>query len=308
MRIGISLASLHRVDDPRTGAVHMIERARHAHAAGLDSMFVGDHHVTAQPYYQNSPILGRLLAEWPDRPVGALYLLPLWNPVLLAEQIATLASIAGDRFIMQCGLGGDRRQAAGMGTQLSQRVGMFEAALELMRALWRGETVSEERYWNIQKARISPQPPEPIEVWVGSVAPPAINRTARMAEGWLASPGLTPAQAADALNIYRQACAEHQRKPSATAIRRDLFIGETDALARKTVQPYIDEGYRGMNPQALLYGSVTSVTDQLAELNATGFSDVIVRNLSSDQAEALATIERLGKVKEQLRNVYPARS
>ena len=61
---------------------------------GLDSLFVGDHHNVPVPYYQNVAILGRLLAEWDTRPAGALFLLPLWHPVLLAEQIGTLASIA----------------------------------------------------------------------------------------------------------------------------------------------------------------------------------------------------------------------
>ena len=78
-----------------------------AQQSGLDSLFVGDHHVTAQPYYQNSPMLGRMLAEWGAMPAGALYLLPLWNPVVLAEQVATLSCIAEGRFIMQCGVGGD---------------------------------------------------------------------------------------------------------------------------------------------------------------------------------------------------------
>ncbi len=300
MRIGISLSSHHRVKDVRSGARYIIERASYARQADLDTLFVGDHHVTREPYYQNSPVLGRLLAEWPDKPVGALYLLPLWNPVLLAEQIATLASIAGGRFIMQCGLGGDVRQAAGMGTDLKRRVGMFETSLELMRALWRGETVSEPRFWRIEGAHISPLPPEPIEVWVGSVAAPAIDRTARMAEGWLASPGLTPQQAAQGLNRYRQACAEHHRTPTATAIRRDIYVGASDDEARKTVQPYIDQGYRGIDPDALLYGSVDSVAEQIEALHNTGFSDVIVRNLSADQSEALATIERLGEVKRLL--------
>lgn len=300
INIGISLASHHRVDDPRIGAGYMIERARGAYQAKLDSLFVGDHHVTREPYYQNTAILGRLLAEWPDRKVGALYLLPLWHPVLLAEQIATLASITSSQFIMQCGLGSEPGQAAGMGTRLKDRAPMFEASLTLMQALWRGETVSEQRYWQIDKARISPLPPEPIDVWVGSVAQPAINRTARMAQGWLASPGLTPEQAAAGLNRYRQACAEHNRTPTASAIRRDIFVGASEAEARKTVQPYIDRGYRGMDPKALLYGSVDSVADQIAALQETGFTDIIVRNLSSNQAEALATIERLAAVKERL--------
>lgn len=303
MNIGISLASHYRLEDPRLGAQYMIERARAAYQANLDSLFVGDHHVTREPYYQNTAILGRLLAEWPDRTVGALYLLPLWHPVLLAEQIATLASITSSRFIMQCGLGSEPRQAAGMGTRLKDRPGMFEASLTLMQALWRGEEVSEQRYWHIECARISPLPPEPIDVWVGSVAQPAINRTARMAQGWLASPGLTPEQAADGLNRYRQACAEHNRTPTASAIRRDIYVGASEAEARKTVQPYIDQGYRGMDPKALLYGSVESVAQQIAALQATGFTDVIVRNLSADQGEALASIERLAAVKAALGSI-----
>jgi alkanesulfonate monooxygenase SsuD/methylene tetrahydromethanopterin reductase-like flavin-dependent oxidoreductase (luciferase family) len=300
MRIGISVSSSYRVDDPRQGAGYMVERARAARQADLDSLFVGDHHVTPTPYFQNSPILGRMLAEWGDKPAGALYLLPLWNPVLLAEQVATLASIAQGRFILQCGLGGDKRQSAGMGVAMRHRAAMFELALDTLRALWRGEEVDLERFWPVSGARISPLPPQPVEVWVGSMATPAINRTARMAEGWLASPALTRAQAADSLNVYRQACAEHQRTPTAVAIRRDVFVGETSQQARQVVAPYLQRGYRGFSEDALLTGSVAEVADELAAFAALGFTDVIVRNISADQSQALATIERLAAVKAAL--------
>ena len=137
MRIGISVCSAYGVEDPRAGARYMIERARAAREADLDSLFVGDHHVTPQPYYQNTAILGRMLAEWNNKPAGALYLLPLWHPVLLAEQIGTLAAVAGGRFVLQCALGGDRRQSAGMGFDNRLRVPMFEDALAIMQALWK---------------------------------------------------------------------------------------------------------------------------------------------------------------------------
>lgn len=300
MRIGISVSSNYRVDDPRMGTRYMVERARAARQADLDSLFVGDHHVTPTPYFQNSPILGRMLAEWGDRPAGALYLLPLWNPVLLAEQVATLASIAQGRFILQCGLGGDPRQSAGMGVAMKDRAPRFEVSLDTLRALWRGEEVTLERFWPTSRARISPLPPEPVEVWVGSMAAPAINRTARMAEGWLASPALTRAQAADSLNIYRQACAEHQRTPTAVAIRRDVYVGETSQQARQVVAPYVEGGYRGFSEEALLVGSVAEVADELSAYAELGYTDVIVRNISADQHEALATIERLGAVKAAL--------
>ena len=73
MKIGISVASAYRVDDPRDGARFMIERTRAARLAGFDSLFVGDHHATPQPYYQNVPMLARMLAEWGDATAGALF-------------------------------------------------------------------------------------------------------------------------------------------------------------------------------------------------------------------------------------------
>ena len=64
MKIGASLRSAYPPMDVRTGARWMIERARAASDAGLDSLFVGDHHNVPVPYYQNVPMIGRLLAEW----------------------------------------------------------------------------------------------------------------------------------------------------------------------------------------------------------------------------------------------------
>ena len=300
MRIGISISSSYRVEDPRLGARFMIERARVARQADLDSLFVGDHHVTASPYYQNTPMLGRLLAEWHNKPAGALYLLPLWHPVLLAEQIATLAAITPGRFIMQCGLGWEPHQSAGMGVDIKQRAAMFEASLEVMQRLWAGETVSENRFWNIQDAHIAPLPAQSIEVWVGSGAPAALHRTARMAEGWLASPSLDRATAAHQLNQYRQACAEFDRKPQAIAIRRDIFIGDNHSEAQSFKRRMIAKGYRGFAEEAILAGTVETVAAEFAALAELGFTDIVVRNMASDQSAALATIERLAQVKQVL--------
>jgi alkanesulfonate monooxygenase SsuD/methylene tetrahydromethanopterin reductase-like flavin-dependent oxidoreductase (luciferase family) len=300
MRIGISVSSSYPGIAARDGARFMVERARAAQQADLDSLFVGDHHVTATPYFQNTAILGRMLAEWGDKPCGALYLLPLWHPVLLAEQIATLASIAQGPFIMQCGLGGDPRQAAGMGTSLNNRAAMFEASLTIMRQLWAGETVSAQAPWSFDKARISPLPPGPIDVWIGAQADRAIRRTAQMAQGWLASPGLTPDQAAQGAGRYRQACAEFNRQPTAVAIRRDIYVGKTAEEARSVAQPYLDAGYRGFAEESLVAGSAEQVAEQFRKLADMGYTDVIVRNLTADQSEAIGCIERLADVKALL--------
>ena len=73
MRVGISLTSNHAVKDPRDGARWMIERAAAARQSGLDSLFVGDHHATPAPHYQNVPILGRLViavVNFPPKQIG----------------------------------------------------------------------------------------------------------------------------------------------------------------------------------------------------------------------------------------------
>jgi alkanesulfonate monooxygenase SsuD/methylene tetrahydromethanopterin reductase-like flavin-dependent oxidoreductase (luciferase family) len=136
MKVGISLTSNHPgAKDPRHGALWMIERAAAAHRAGLDSLFVGDQHVSPTPYYQNTAMLGRLLAEWGNAPAGCLFLLPLWHPVLVAEQIGTLASIAQGPFIMQCGLGYGEARFAAMGANIKTRPSAFEEALDIVRRL-----------------------------------------------------------------------------------------------------------------------------------------------------------------------------
>ena len=161
MRVGISLTSAYRVADPREGARWMIERAAAARDADLDSLFVGDHHSTGPgAYYQNVPIMGRLLAEWSDRPAGVLFLLPLWHPVLVAEQVGTLAAIHPGRFIIQCAVGRGDQEWDAMGANPRLRPSMFEESLDIVRRLLAGETVSAAGRFRFTGARIAPIPAE----------------------------------------------------------------------------------------------------------------------------------------------------
>ena len=299
INIGISVSSSYPEVSPQTAASWMVARAREARQAGLDTLFVGDHHATSSPYYQNNVMLARMLAEWGDKPFGALYLLPLWHPVLLAEQIASLSALAEGPFVMQCGLG-DTRQGLAMGIDMRDRVARFTAVLRTLRALWRGDQVDEDRFWGLSKAQISPIPDSSVDVWVGATAPPAIARAARLAEGWLASPALTPNEAGADCGLYQNACHALDRQQGVTAIRRDILLAATGGAARERAAPYIAKGYRGIPEQALMIGSVEEVTASMRSLAAQGYSDVIVRNISADQSECLETIALLADVKANL--------
>jgi alkanesulfonate monooxygenase SsuD/methylene tetrahydromethanopterin reductase-like flavin-dependent oxidoreductase (luciferase family) len=302
MKIGVSLRSAYPPMDVRVGARWMVERARAAAAAGLDSLFVGDHHNVPVPYYQNVAILGRLLAEWDARPAGALFLLPLWHPVLLAEQIGTLAAIAQGPFIMQCAVGAGDEQFRVFDTTLRERATRFEAALDVIRTLCRGDAVTvDDGPWKIDRARIAPVPPQPLEIWIGAASPRAVDRAARLADAFLIGPEATPADVTALVQSYRDACARHDREPARIAVRRDVHVGATDAEAASVADPIVARGYRGFDPTAVVAGGPARVAAAFAELGAAGCTDVIVRHLAEDQAPVLRSFDQLATVREELR-------
>ncbi|MCZ2109158.1 MAG: LLM class flavin-dependent oxidoreductase [Dehalococcoidia bacterium] len=301
MRIGISLTSSYPRADVRAAARMMTERAAAARDAGLDSLFVGDHHGMASPYFQNTPMLGRLLAEWNDNPAGCLFLLPLWNPVLVAEQIGTLASIARGRFIMQCGLGVGRDQFAAMGVEIRHRPSRFEESLTMIRRLLAGETVNVTgKRYRAEGARISPIPPEPVEVWIGGSVAASIDRAARMGDAWLAGPELTIEEARTWMAYYRERCAAYGRTPAAIAIRRDVYVGSDADDVRAVCGPIVARGYRGFDPAALVSGNAEQVGAAFVACGELGFTDVIVRHITNEQPQVLGSIERLARVRELL--------
>jgi alkanesulfonate monooxygenase SsuD/methylene tetrahydromethanopterin reductase-like flavin-dependent oxidoreductase (luciferase family) len=300
MNIGVSLTSAYSLEDPRTGARMMVERAAAARQAGLDSLFVGDHHATPHPYYQNVPMMGRLLAEWSDRPAGCLFLLPLWNPVLVAEQVGTLAAIAQGRFIVQVGLGDDEAQFLAMGASLKTRPSAFEESLSAIRRLLSGDSVTSNGRFTFENARLALRPAEPVEFWIGATANVAIDRAARLGDAWLASPGLVPAAAAAKGAIYRERCLAHGRVPTAIAIRRDVYVGESKEDARTTLARAVEKGYRGFDPAALVAGDVEQVTEQFRALGSMGYTDVIVRHFTNDHAKVLGSFARLAEVRRAL--------
>ena len=156
MRVGISVGTAFSTDSPRghrEGPLEVLSQAQAANRAGLDSLTLGDHHATGPAgYVQNVPMLGRILAEWPDRPVGCLFLVPLWHPVLMAEQIGTLAAMSSGPFIVQVGIGGGAGQFRAMGAELQQRGARLEEGLRVVQALLRGESVDSD-LWGIPGPR-----------------------------------------------------------------------------------------------------------------------------------------------------------
>lgn len=302
MELGISLSSGHPTASDAEVASWMIERARAAAQAGLSCLTLGDHHSTGpMPYVQNTPMLGRLLAEWDDRPAGCLFLVPNWNPVLMAEQIGTLASIADGPFIVQTGLG-TRGQLDAMGLIVRHRGRRLEASVRAVQSLLAGERVDDEEL-GLRGAAIAPRPPRGIEWWIGAHSDTALDRAARLGDGWYADAGLDAEIASRQMASYVDACARHGRSPGRMAIRKDVFIADDDAHAVEVGQGLLDAGYRGgMARGSVAFGDPDHVAEQLTVFAELGFTDVIIRTMTPvPQPEAVRSIELAGRVADLLR-------
>ena len=309
MRLGVSLRSFYPAGDVRALAQQMVERARAVSDAGVDYLLVGDSHTTGPlPYFQNAPMLGRLLAEWSDGLAGILMALPLWNPVLAAEQIGTLASIAPGRFVLVGGLGNSRLYAP-MGIDGSPIAARFESGLAIVRQLLAGERVDvDDEHFRVVGASIAPIPPEPVDVWIAASAPPAIDRAARVGDGWLGVNDLTREQARAQLAHYLERCDAHDRAPGVVAIRRDVYVGEDAADAARVAGPVVarrvasPHRHERAPEEASVWGTAEDVAEQLLWYQELGYTDVVVRELADGHDDAVRSFERLAAVCELLRN------
>jgi alkanesulfonate monooxygenase SsuD/methylene tetrahydromethanopterin reductase-like flavin-dependent oxidoreductase (luciferase family) len=165
----------------------LVGSARTAERLGFDSLWFFD--AMNRGFILPDPLIGvSVAAAVTSRvEVGTCVLqVPLRHPVELAHRILTAHLIAGGRLLLGVGAGSTKADFDALGLDFAGRLQAFEAALPVMRRLWRGEKVG--------SADLTPWPaalggpPVLIGSWGG---PRWIPRAAREFDGWIASAGRT---------------------------------------------------------------------------------------------------------------------
>jgi probable F420-dependent oxidoreductase len=161
----------------------------------------------------------RLGGECPDPMVGLAFaaartrrlklgtsvqVLPGRNPFVVAKQWATLDRLSGGRCLPAFGLGvADPREQAAFRVERTQRAPLFDELLPKVRRLWAGEEVD--------GATVAPRPvQDPLDVWLGGIAPSELRRVGRLGDGWLPS-FCTPDDVAAARPEVEAEAAAHGR-------------------------------------------------------------------------------------------------
>jgi alkanesulfonate monooxygenase SsuD/methylene tetrahydromethanopterin reductase-like flavin-dependent oxidoreductase (luciferase family) len=278
-------------------ARNLMEVAAAARAAGLDALLTGDSHAVNAGYaatFSPLPTLARLMSVTGDMPVGMVLLAPFYHPILLAEQIGTLAAFAQGPLIVTFVLGGRAQQFQAFGMEERTRVSRLEEVVTVVRALLSGQRVTHHgRNFTLESATISPLPRVAVEIWLGGTVPASAERAGRLGDAWLTGQNATHDDLVQQLEVYREAAARAGRTPR-PVLRRDIYVGESDAEAHAVVEAILAEGYRGTGLDQLLVGSADTIVQQLREYRNMGFDFVMVRHIVGDHQLMLRSFERIG--------------
>ena len=145
-------------------ARRIIELARRAEAAGLDSVWVGDS-LTAKPRLEPLATLAAIGACTERVRLGtAVLLAALRHPVLLAQTMATVDLLSNGRLVIGAGVGGafnddQKREWRAAGVPPSQRTGRLEEIVQILRQLSTGTPVTfSGKHFSLDEVKMEPRP------------------------------------------------------------------------------------------------------------------------------------------------------
>jgi len=170
-----------------------LEQIGWAESLGFDSVWLTEHHF-CDDGYTPSPLVvaGAIGARTRRLRIGTnLLLMPLHDPIRLAEDGATLSLLTGGRFDLGVGLGYREVEFGAFKRPVRQRTSLLEEGVEILRRAWRGEPIAfHGKRFDIGDLRITPVPEHVPKILVGGLATPAIERAARIGDGFLSTGGI----------------------------------------------------------------------------------------------------------------------
>jgi len=238
---------------------------------GFHSVFVVEHHFTG--IGQVSATLGLLsyLAARTKRiRLGTgVIVMPWHNPVLLAEQIATLDLLSGGRADIGIGKGYRPNEFHGFNVPMSEAAARYEENLQvLVQALSSRERFSHSgKYWTFNDIIVEPTPvqqPHP-PIWVGATSVGSIEKTAAQGLNLLLDHWTPPEVIAERIVVYQNALVASGREfsPELVGVTRAIQVTESeearDALIDARAKMLISmttQGKGGAGPGLAIGGPV----------------------------------------------------
>jgi len=293
-------------------------QAERAEALGFESFWLPESHFTG-PGANPAPLLwlAAVAARTQRIKVATTsFLLPVRNPLQVAEEVAVLDCLSEGRLILGVGRGFRRALFEAFDVPVEEKRDRFEAALEVMRDAWAGKPVTQNKG---DGAILSPRPvqdPHP-PIWVAAFGPKALALVGRLRLPYLASPMEPLAKLVQNYAAHREAvdAAGGETDPSVPVMR--TVFAHKNASVRARVGEALERqltmmarsapgSLRDAAPLALddwaLVGEPAKVEDQIGHVrDALGMTHLIARTQipGASEAEHLAALDGLAELSAQ---------
>ena len=284
--------------DSGAGFREFVERNVEAEALGYHSTFLVEHHFTG--FGQVSATLNLLTwigARTSKLRLGtAVTVLPWHNPVLLAEQIATLDLLSEGRVDAGIGKGYRLKEFEGFAMPIEEADARFEECLTVMLKAWTSDTPwsHQGKYWQYDNVVVEPpstQKPHP-QIWMGAGSPRSVKQVAQLGFNMLLGQYDSFDVIVDEVSMYKSEVESLGRTfdPMSVAVARSVNIVSSNneyeeavtnrmAARRRTQEHALQSSFQDTREAAeagTIYGSLDHVTKEMQTLHEAGIEYVLL--------------------------------
>ena len=292
------------------------EQALYADQLDFHSAWIGEHHfnllgVNASPHVLLAQIAG---ATKNIRLAPAVVLLPIHHPLMVAEEWATLDQLSGGRVDFAAGRGYDAKEYAPFDVAFDKSAEIFEEGLQVLWRAWTetGPFAHDGTYYRFPAVDVRPKPlQQPLRPFVASFSRLSMEIAAKNDWNIIYAPfaaTMVYGSLANGVRAYREACEAHGRAARLSNCSYFIHIADTSdeerfgrealidyfhsilpsfpsdlATAPPNLRYFVDIVERlkratpeGLDSNSILLGSPQAIIEQLARVEASGISEVIL--------------------------------
>jgi probable F420-dependent oxidoreductase len=239
---------------------------------GFDSLWISDVLTGLGP----DPLIALATAAQlnPRLKLGTTLLLPGRHELRLAKTLATLDVLSGGRLLITFVPGlafGTERDA--IGVPVKERAAALETTMPKLRRWWAGDSVD--------GVTLSPRPiQDPLEMWLGGLAPASLDRCGRLADGWLGA-SCTPDEADVARQQINQAAERAGRQIDPEHFGMSIGYAETALDDRQLEGLAARLGNRDVDPRDIVPVGMAALRASMQAYSDVGISKFVLRRIGA---------------------------
>jgi alkanesulfonate monooxygenase SsuD/methylene tetrahydromethanopterin reductase-like flavin-dependent oxidoreductase (luciferase family) len=324
MEFGIMLGDTPTSVPPAKHFDDILRQVEAAQRNGITYIVTGQHFLfPGSRWLQPVPLLARLAGEVDrnTRLAAQIIIAPLYHPVMLAEELATLDIVTEGRLCVGLGLGYVQSEFDVFGIPFDERVPRLEEGVEVMKALWTNDRVTfNGQYFHLDDVSVHIRPvqePHP-PLWLGAQTKVGIRRAARLGDLWPITPQVSAEDLPARVKVFADERARLGKPFGRLPIRREIVIGRDRAdaienaaemakpwylqmasMGTKEVDPAeVESQMRDVVGRSFILGSAVECADQLRALGDSAPIDPVITRgnwpgMSTE--DLIAYIETLGR-------------